>query len=158
MAGRPRKDTLDTQRIILNLAKSGMNNIQIADVTGVSVRTIQHWLADTDLGEAINATRAAMRTLEADEKAKLNKSAIAATKKLLKKHRVTETIERTDDTGKLLYTETRTKEVDPNAGIVQFVLRNTDPQNWNDQPAQQEMDGADDNDLTIEIVDGEDEN
>ena len=155
---RPRKDTIDTSALIINLARSGMTNTGIAKVTGLSLRTVQYWLSDTDLGNAVKETRKAIQELEADEKARLNKSALLAAKRLIKKHRNTEVIERTDENGKLLYTERRTKEIDPNAGIVQFVLKNTDPQNWSDTPEPQQADeSADDTEIKIEIVDGKDD-
>lgn len=155
MAGRPRKDSIDTSALIINLAKSGMTNTDIAEATGLSLRTVQYWLSDTDLGKVVNAARKARQALEAEEKAKLNKNALQAAMRLLKKHKSTEKIERTDGNGKLLYTETRTKEIEPNAGIVQFVLKNTDPQNWSDNPAPLPTEAAEDNELTIEIVDGD---
>ena len=158
MAGRPRKDNINTSALIINLAKSGMTNTDIAEVTGLSLRTVQYWLSETDLGKAVHATREARKALEAEEKAKLNKSARLALKKLLKKHTATETIERTDENGKILYTEKRTKEIEPNAGIVQFVLKNTDPQNWSDKTQIISQDEeTEDTELTIEIVDGENE-
>lgn len=158
MAGRPRKDTIDTSALIINLARSGMTNTDIAEVSGLSLRTVQYWLSGTDLGNAVKETRKAIQELEADEKARLNRSALLAAKRLIKKHRSTEVIERMDENGKLLYTERRTKEIDPNAGIVQFVLKNTDPQNWSDTPEPQQTDeSADDTEIKIEIVDGKDD-
>jgi hypothetical protein len=71
--------------------------------------------------------------LEASQKHALNKSALMAAKKLLKKRKVEEYEERRDTEGKLLYTQKRIKETEPNAGIVQFILKCTDPQNWNEQ-------------------------
>ena len=156
MAGRPRKDSIDTSALIINLAKSGMTNAGIAELTGLSLRTVQYWLSDTDLGQAVNVVRKARQSLEAEEKARLNKTALKAVRQLLKKHKATETIERTDGNGKLLYTEKRTKEIDPNAGIVQFVLKNADPQNWSDRPdITQPTDESGDTEIKIEIVDGE---
>ena len=135
-----------------------MTNTDIAEVSGLSLRTVQYWLSDTDLGNAVKETRKAIQELEADEKARLNRSALLAAKRLIKKHRNTEVIERMDENGKLLYTERRTKEIDPNAGIVQFVLKNTDPQNWSDTPEPQQTDeSADDTEIKIEIVDGKDD-
>lgn len=35
MAGRPRKDDINTQQLIINLAKVGMTNTAIAEITGL---------------------------------------------------------------------------------------------------------------------------
>jgi transposase len=133
MAGRPRKDDINTQQLIINLVKTGMTNTAIAEITGLHRDTIQKWLARTELGETVKATRQASVMLEASQKHALNKSALIAAKKLLKKRKVEEYEERRDTEGKLLYTQKRIKETEPNAGIVQFILKCTDPQNWNEQ-------------------------
>lgn len=155
MAGRPRKDNIDTQNLIINLASKGMSTTDIAEVTGLALRTIQYWLADTDLGKTVKAVRMAAVELEARQKAALNKSALLAAKKLLKKRKSVEIEKRTDADGKLLYTVERTKEIEPNAGIVQFVLKNTDPGNWSDdRELRQQTDSEEDSEITINIVDG----
>ena len=155
MAGRPRKDDIDTQRLIIKLAGKGMTNADIADVTGLSLRTIQYWLAGTDLGETVKAVKQAAAMLEEEQKSALNKSALMAARRLLRKRRAVDVERRTDSDGKLLYTVERTREVEPNAGTVQFVLRNTDPGNWSDDKDARHQNGdGDDGELRIEIVDG----
>lgn len=161
MAGRPRKDDINTQQLIINLARTGMTNTAIAEVTGLSRLTVQNWLSGTELGDTVRAVREASSLLEASQKHALNRSAIAAAKKLLRKRKVEETEERYDSGGNLLYRQTRTREAEPNAGIVQFVLKCTDPQNWNEQQVVERQNaGAAENDseLKIEIVDGGDDN
>ena len=154
MAGRPRKDTINTQQLIINLAKSGMNNLAIAEATGLSIRAIQQWLAETELGETVKTVREASAMLEAQQKHALNKSALTAAKKLLKKRKVEEIEERRDAEGKIIYTQKRIREAEPNASIVQFVLKCTDPQNWNEQQIaeQQAAAGAEQADNEIRIV------
>ena len=154
MTGRPRKDNINTQQLIINLAKTGMTNRAIAQVTGLSEKTIQNWLANTELGDTVKTVRQASAMLEASQKHALNKSALMAAKKLLKKHKIEEIEERWDSEGNLLYTQKRVKETEPNASIVQFVLKNTDPANWNDN-IQQTQQEEQDTDITINIVDGD---
>ena len=133
MAGRPRKDDINTQQLIINLAKAGLTNTAIAEATGLSLRIVQYWLADTELGNTVKIVRQASVMLEAQQKHALNKSALMAAKKLLKKRKVEEIEERCDADGNLLYTQKRIKETEPNASIVQFVLKCTDPNNWNER-------------------------
>lgn len=149
---RPRKDTIDTYSLILNLAKSGMNNIQIAEVTGLSRQTVQNYLSSTELGNALKEIRQERQLLDAEQKAKLNKSAINATKRLLRKRKSQETEIKTDEYGKLVYTINRTKTIEPNAGIVQFVLKNTDSSNWSDTGAQN-IESESDSEIRIVIDD-----
>ena len=118
MTGRPRKDNINTQQLIINLAKTGMTNRAIAQVTGLSEKTIQNWLANTELGDTVKTVRQASAMLEASQKHALNKSALMAAKKLLKKHKIEEIEERWDSEGNLLYTQKRVKETEPNASIV----------------------------------------
>lgn len=152
--GRPRKDTVDVQKIIINLAKSGMTNQGIADATGLTRKTVWNWLKETDLGESVRAVRKVNAMLEASQKFALNKSAVLAAKKLLKKRKVEEIEERRDADGKLLYTQKRIRETEPNASIVQFVLKCTDPNNWNEQQVidQQNAEAAEKTDNEIRIV------
>lgn len=157
MAGRPRKDNIETQRLIINLAKAGMTNVAIAEATGLSRDIIQRWLAETELGETVKAVREAASLLEAEQKRALNKSALIAAKKLLKKHKVEEIEERRDANGNIIYTQKRIKEVEPHAGIVQFVLKSTDPANWNEKQIEENYNAdktaPDDNEIRIIIDD-----
>lgn len=130
--GRPRKDNINTQQLIINLAKQGMTNTAIAELTGLTRDTIQKWLATTELGETLRTVRQAAIELDNKKKATLNRTAVKAARELLKKRKITETETRKDKDGNLLYTVERTKETEPNASMVQFVLRNTDPKNWHD--------------------------
>lgn len=154
MAGRPRKDDINTQQLIINLAKAGMTNTAIAEITGLTRDTIQKWLATTELGQTVKTVREASAMLEAQQKHALNKSALTAAKKLLKKRKVEEIEERRDAEGKIIYTQKRIREAEPNASIVQFVLKCTDPQNWNEQQIaeQQAAAGAEQADNEIRIV------
>ena len=157
MAGRPRKDNINTQQLIINLAKSGMSNVAIAEVTGLGRDTIQRWLANTELGDTVKTVRQASAMLEASQKHALNKSALMAAKKLLKKRKVEEIEERRDAEGKIIYTQKRIREAEPNASMVQFVLKCTDPQNWNEQQIAEQQAAADaerdDNEIRIVIDD-----
>ncbi len=130
--GRPRKDNINTQQLIINLAKQGMTNTAIAELTGLTRDTIQKWLATTELGETLRTVRQAAIELDNKKKATLNRTAVKAARELLKKRKITEIETRKDKDGNLLYTVERTKETEPNASMVQFVLRNTDPKNWHD--------------------------
>lgn len=132
MVTKPRKDTPDMQKIIITLASKGVTNTEIAEITGVTRRTILKWLANTELGETVREVRKAAIELDNKKKATLNRNAIKAARELLKKRKITETETRKDKDGNLLYTVERTKETEPNASMVQFVLRNTDPKNWHD--------------------------
>jgi hypothetical protein len=154
MAGRPRKDDINTQQLIINLAKAGLTNTAIAETTGLSLRVVQYWLAETELGNTVKTVRQASAMLEASQKHALNKSALMAAKKLLKKRKVEEIEERRDADGKLLYTQKRIKETEPNASIVQFVLKCTDPNNWNEQQIAeaQAAENAEHDDNEIRIV------
>ena len=154
MAGRPRKDTIDTSRLIMNLAKSGMTNTGIAEATGLSLRTVQYWLAETDLGETVHEIRKSAKLLESEEKARLNRIALLAAKRLLKYRKTKETRTRMDENGKVVSTETIERECAPDPGTVRFVLKNTDPQNWSDTPTPQQPETAEDTEIKIEIVDG----
>lgn len=155
MAGRPRKDTITTQELIINLAKSGMTITDIAKYTGLARMTIQRWLTNTELGNTIKTVRQANAMLEEEQKITLNKSAQKAVRQLIKKHKLKEIEERRDGDGNLLYTQTKIKEVDPNAGIVQLVLKQTDPKNWSEQYIDKQLDNEteSDNKLTFELVD-----
>ena len=154
MAGRPRKDDINTQQLIINLAKAGMTNTAIAEITGLTRDTIQKWLATTELGQTVKTVREASAMLEAQQKHALNKSALMAAKKLLKKRKIEETEERRDAEGKIIYTQKRIREAEPNASMVQFVLKCTDPQNWNEQQIaeQQAAASAEQTDNEIRIV------
>lgn len=149
------KLTTGTYGLILKLAQKGMSNTEIADVTGLTRQTIQNYLADptSKLGETVREIRDANKLLGVAEKGRLNKSALSAARKLLKNHRLTEIRTRTDADGNLVSTETVTREREPNAGIVQFVLENTDPQNWREAQNQQADETESDNELKIVIDD-----
>lgn len=153
MAGRPRKDTIELHSLIINLAELGLNNTEIARVTGVSLRTVQNYLQQSDLGNAVNEVRRVHNALDEEKKAALNKAALAAVTRLLKKRKSLEETVRTDENGDILYTEKRVKVLEPNAGIAQFVLKNTDPKNWSDTPAAQETQEEEDTELRIIIDD-----
>lgn len=149
------KLTVDTYALILKLTQKGLNNTEIAEITGLTRQTIQNYLSDStsSLGEIVQEIRNTNKLLDDKEKSKLNKSAILATKKLLKKHKTTETRIHTDADGKLVSTETITRECDPNASMVQFVLKNTDPKNWSDEQSQRTEEIENDNELRIVIDD-----
>lgn len=149
---RPTKDTINTHNLILHLAKLGLNNKEIADATGLARTTIQNYFKDTDLGKTVKEMRAIAKTFGDEEKSRLNKMAILATKRLLKKRKSVEIREKKDENGKVLSTETITRECEPNASIVQFVLKNTDPNNWSDTQAEQ-INSTDDKELRIIIDD-----
>ena len=157
MAGRPRNDDINTQQLIINLAKIGMTNTAIAEVTGFTRQTVQNWLAKTELGETVRTVREASAMLETSQKHALNKSALMAAKKLLKKRKVEEIEERRDADGNIIYTQKRIREAEPNASIVQFVLKCTDPQNWNEQQIAEQTaaDGQDDIEVNISVNGGE---
>lgn len=156
--GRPRKDNINTQQLIINLAKQGMTNTAIAEITGLTRDTIQKWLATTELGETLRTVRQAAIELDNKKKAALNRNAIKAARELLKKRKITETETRKDKDGNLLYTVERTKETEPNASMVQFVLRNTDPKNWrDDKNIQLQTDTNADPVININLTGGEPE-
>lgn len=154
-SGRKTKLTVDTYELILKLAQKGLNNTEIAEITGLDRTTIQNYLADENskLGETVKEIRKTNELLGIAEKARLNKSALSATRKLLRRHKTVETRVHTDADGHLVSTETITRDCDPNAGIVQFVLKNTDPKNWSDTQSQQTEETESDNELRIVIDD-----
>ena len=153
---RPRRDDINTQQLIINLARAGMTNVEISRVTGIARSAIQRWLAETPLGETVAEVRKVAIMLEAKQKYALNKSALMAARKLLKKQTLKEKEIRRDKDGNIIYETERTKEIAPSANVVQFVLSRTDPQNWGDAQTQTTADGSDE-ELTINIVDGGDE-
>jgi len=155
---QPRKDTPDMQKIIITLASRGIPNTEIAEITGVSKRTINYWLANTELGETVRTVRQAAIELDNKKKATLNRNAVKAARELLKKRKITEIETRKDKDGNLLYTVERTKETEPNSSMVQFVLRNTDPKNWrDDKNIQLQTDTNADPVININLTGGEPE-
>ena len=129
--GRPRKDNINVQSAIINLAKMGMTNVAIAKALGISRPALQKWFANTMLGETIRATRQSVVMLEAEQKYRLNKAAIIAAKKLIKEQKVEEVEERRDKDNNLIYSQRKIKKVLPSASMVQFILERTDPHDWN---------------------------
>ena len=151
---RPRKDTVDTHELILKLAQSGMTNKAIAEVTGITERTIYNYLSSTDLGDAVKAVRQAAATLDAETKTAINKSAIRGMKRLLKPRKTKEIERRMDADGNVILTIEKEKQLEPHAGMVEFALKNLDAKTWN--AAESGADSAEnetDTDITINIVD-----
>lgn len=151
---RPRKDTVDTHELILKLAQSGMTNKAIAEVTGITERTIYNYLSSTDLGDAVKAVRQAAATLDAETKTAINKSAIRGMKRLLKPRKTKEVERRMDADGNVILTIEKEKQLEPHAGMVEFALKNLDAKTWN--AAESGADSAEnetDTDITINIVD-----
>ncbi len=152
---RPRKDTVDIHNLILKLAQTGMTNTSIAHVTGLAERTIYNYLSDTNLGETVKAVRQAASELDAEKKLAINKSALRGLKRLLRVRKTKEIEKRIDAYGNIYMTIEKEKEVEPHAGMIQFALKNTDPQNWNnaDSAAAQNVDAETDTDIRIIIDD-----
>lgn len=151
---RPRMDTVDTHKLILKLAQSGMTNKAIAEVTGITERTIYNYLSSTDLGDAVKAVRQAAATLDAKTKEQISKSAIRGMKRLLKPRKTKEIEKRINAQGQVYMTIEKEKQLEPHAGIVEFALKNLDPKTWN--AAETGADSAEnetDTDITINIVD-----
>ena len=151
---RPRKDSVDTHKLILKLAQSGMTNKAIAEVTGIAERTIYNYLSSTDLGDAVKAVRQAAATLDAETKTAINKSAIRGMKRLLKPRKTKEIERRMDAGGNVILTIEKEKQLEPHAGMVEFALKNLDTKTWN--AAETGADSAEnetDTDITINIVD-----
>lgn len=151
---RPRKDTVDTHELILKLAQSGMTNTAIAEVTGITERTIYNYLSGTDLGDAVKAVRQAAAELDAETKTAINKSAIRGMKRLLRARKTKEIERRMDAGGNVILTIEKEKQLEPHAGMVEFALKNLDAKTWN--VAETGADSAEnetDTDITINIVD-----
>jgi len=151
---RPRKDSVDTHKLILKLAQSGMTNKAIAEVTGIAERTIYNYLSSTDLGDAVKAVRQAAATLDAETKTAINKSAIRGMKRLLRVRKTKEIERRMDAGGNVILTIEKEKQLEPHAGMVEFALKNLDAKTWN--AAETGADSAEnetDTDITINIVD-----
>lgn len=151
---RPRKDSVDTHKLILKLAQSGMTNKAIAEVTGIAERTIYNYLSSTDLGDAVKAVRQAAATLDAETKTAINKSAIRGMKRLLRVRKTKEIERRMDAGGNVILTIEKEKQLEPHAGMVEFALKNLDTKTWN--AAETGADSAEnetDTDITINIVD-----
>ena len=151
---RPRKDSVDTHKLILKLAQSGMTNKAIAEVTGIAERTIYNYLSSTDLGDAVKAVRQAAATLDAETKTAINKSAIRGMKRLLRVRKTKEIERRIDAGGNVILTIEKEKQLEPHAGMVEFALKNLDTKTWN--AAETGADSAEnetDTDITINIVD-----
>lgn len=151
---RPRKDSVDTHKLILKLAQSGMTNTAIAEVTGITERTIYNYLSGTDLGDAVKAVRQAAAELDAETKTAINKSAIRGMKRLLRVRKTKEIERRMDACGNVILTIEKEKQLEPHAGIVEFALKNLDAKTWN--AAETGADSAEnetDTDITINIVD-----
>lgn len=152
---RPRMDTVDTHKLILKLAQSGMTNKAIAEVTGITERTIYNYLSSTDLGDAVKAVRQAAAELDAKTKEQISKSAIRGMKRLLKPRKTKEIEKRINAQGQVYMTIEKEKQLEPHAGIVEFALKNLDPKTWNaaETDAQTTVDDQTDTDITINIVD-----
>ena len=150
---RPRKDTIDTHRLILKLAETGMTNAAIAEAAGLSVRTVCNYLSGTELGDAVRQSRQAALELDEDKKAAMNKAAIAAAKRLLRKRKTKEVEKRIDADGNVYMTIEKEKEIEPHAGIVQLVLKSTDPKTWREQQAADNTDAPEDTELKVIIDD-----
>ena len=152
---RPRKDTVDTYELILKLAQSGMTNKAIAEVTGITERTIYNYLSSTDLGDAVKAVRQTAAELDAETKTAINKSAIRGMKRLLKPRKTKEVERRMDADGNVILTIEKEKQLEPHAGMIEFALKNTDAKTWNaaETGAQTTVDDQTDTDITINIVD-----
>ena len=151
---RPRMDTVDTHKLILKLAQSGMTNTAIAEVTGITERTIYNYLSGTDLGDAVKAVRQAAAELDAETKTAINKSAIRGMKRLLRPRKTKEIERRMDAGGNVILTIEKEKQLEPHAGMVEFALKNLDTKTWN--AAETGADSAEnetDTDITINIVD-----
>ena len=151
---RPRKDSVDTHKLILKLAQSGMTNKAIAEVTGITERTIYNYLSSTDLGDAVKAVRQAAATLDAKTKEQISKSAIRGMKRLLKPRKTKEVERRMDADGNVILTIEKEKQLEPHAGMIEFALKNLDAKTWN--AAETGADSAEnetDTDITINIVD-----
>lgn len=151
---RPRKDSVDTHKLILKLAQSGMTNKAIAEVTGITERTIYNYLSSTDLGDAVKAVRQAAAELDAETKTAINKSAIRGMKRLLRVRKTKEIERRMDAGGNVILTIEKEKQLEPHAGMVEFALKNLDTKTWN--AAETGADSAEnetDTDITINIVD-----
>ena len=151
---RPRKDSVDTHKLILKLAQSGMTNKAIAEVTGIAERTIYNYLSSTDLGDAVKAVRQVAATLDAETKTAINKSAIRGMKRLLRVRKTKEIERRMDAGGNVILTIEKEKQLEPHAGMVEFALKNLDTKTWN--AAETGADSAEnetDTDITINIVD-----
>lgn len=151
---RPRKDSVDTHKLILKLAQSGMTNTAIAEVTGITERTIYNYLSGTDLGDAVKAVRQAAAELDAETKTAINKSAIRGMKRLLRVRKTKEIERRMDAGGNVILTIEKEKQLEPHAGMVEFALKNLDAKTWN--AAESGADSAEnetDTDITINIVD-----
>lgn len=156
MAGRMRKDTVDMQNLIINLAKCGMTNTQIAEVTGLARCTIQQWLSDNaGLKNAIETVRKANVTLQEKDKQALYSAAIKNAKRLMKARTVEETETRTDGNGDVIFTSVKKKTVEPNSSIVQFILKSIDPDNFGDKTQDKQEETETDNELKIVIDGGE---
>lgn len=148
-------DTVDTHKLILKLAQSGMTNKAIAEVTGITERTIYNYLSSTDLGDAVKAVRQAAAELDAKTKEQISKSAIRGMKRLLKPRKTKEIEKRINAQGQVYMTIEKEKQLEPHAGIVEFALKNLDPKTWNaaETDAQTTVDDQTDTDITINIVD-----
>lgn len=151
--GRPRKDTVDTHKLILKLAQAGMTNEAIAEITGLGERTIYYYLSDTDLGEAVKTVRQAANELDAETKAAINKSAIRGIKRLLKPRKTKDVEKRMDENGNVYMIIEKEKQLEPHARVVEFALKNLDPKTWNAAANAADIANTDDNtDPDIRIV------
>ncbi len=151
---RPRMDTVDTHKLILKLAQSGMTNKAIAEVTGITERTIYNYLSSTDLGDAVKAVRQAAAELDAETKIAINKSAIRGMKRLLRVRKTKEIERRMDAGGNVILTIEKEKQLEPHAGIVEFALKNLDAKTWNAaETGADSTENETDTDITINIVD-----
>ena len=151
---RPRMDTVDTHKLIIKLAQSGMTNKAIAEVTGITERTIYNYLSSTDLGDAVKAVRQAAAELDAETKIAINKSAIRGMKRLLRVRKTKEIERRMDAGGNVILTIEKEKQLEPHAGIVEFALKNLDAKTWNAaETGADSTENETDTDITINIVD-----
>ena len=130
-----------------------MTNTAIANVTGLAERTIYNYLSDTDLGEAVKTVRQAVNKLDVEKKLAINKSALRGLERLLKVRKIKEVEKRIDVDGNVYMIVEKEKKLEPHAGIVQFALKNTDPQTWGEKQAPESSDMPEDMELMVIIDD-----
>lgn len=153
--GRPKKETIDIYTLILKLASKGFTNVEIADCTGLARNTIQNYLKDnSELKKSVQEVRAEALELSEEKKTTLNNQAVKAVSRLLKKRKTKEITVRKDAAGNIKEQIETTKELEPHAGITEFVLKNMNPKDWQkDTASAAAAPAAADNELKIIITD-----
>jgi len=125
--GRPTKFKEDyIRQAYVACNTSGMTDLQLADLFGVTEKTIYNWKAEQP--EFLQAIKKGKDEFDC-------KTAEESLKKLIEGYDYQEAKVITDGEGKVIRKEMTKKHVSPNPGSLCFFLKNRNPSRWRDMKA-----------------------